>query len=190
MLIHHRYPLHKLSTSNIFMASKPFLKFSPFTVLPTTPSSQTHFFHTKRFIFFSLPSKPISKIHPFSLKNPGFSSVSDANIHTPVSQLYGENLEENGINLAEMKVLRRKMEELGIDSNLCKPGQYNHLICPMCKGGDSGGEEFIPFHHCKWELSFMDLFSRKMWLERQYRGLCKWQFNVWKDCSYPKSQAD
>ncbi|CAL5412629.1 unnamed protein product [Camellia sinensis] len=73
----------------------------------------------------------MSNIHPFSLKNPGFSSVSDANIHTPVYQLYGETLEENGIDLAEMKVLRRKIEELGIDSNLCKPGQYNHLICPM-----------------------------------------------------------
>ncbi|CAL5346482.1 unnamed protein product [Camellia sinensis] len=48
-----------------------------------------------------------------------------------VYQLYGETLEENGIDLAEMKVLRRKMEEHGIDSNLCKPGQYNHLICPM-----------------------------------------------------------
>ncbi|THF94123.1 hypothetical protein TEA_025350 [Camellia sinensis var. sinensis] len=124
-----------LSTSSslptFFMASKPFLKFSHFTVLPTTPSSQTHLFHTKRFIFSTFPSKPISNIHPFSLKNPGFSSVSDANIHTPVYQLYGETLEENGIDLAEMKVLRRKIEELGIDSNLCKPGQYNHLICPM-----------------------------------------------------------
>ncbi|KAL7241857.1 hypothetical protein ACSBR1_014436 [Camellia fascicularis] len=113
------------------MASKPFLKFSHFTVLPTTPSSQTHRFHTKRFIFSTFPSKPISNIHPFSLKNPGFSSVSDANIHAPVYQLYGETLEENGIDLAEMKVLRRKMEEHGIDSNLCKPEQYNHLICPM-----------------------------------------------------------
>ncbi|KAF5944861.1 hypothetical protein HYC85_018938 [Camellia sinensis] len=55
-----------------------------------------------------------------------------------VYQLYGETLEENGIDLAEMKVLRRKIEELGIDSNLCKPGQYNHLICPMCICGDSG----------------------------------------------------
>ncbi|KAI8001198.1 hypothetical protein LOK49_LG09G02500 [Camellia lanceoleosa] len=124
-----------LSTSSslptFFMASKPFLKFSPFTVLPTTPCSQTHLFQSKRFIFSTFPSKPISKIQLFSLKNPGFSSVSDANIHTPVYQLYGETLEENGIDLAEVKVLRRKMEELGIDGNLCKPGQYNHLICPM-----------------------------------------------------------
>ncbi|KAI7990729.1 hypothetical protein LOK49_LG12G02940 [Camellia lanceoleosa] len=45
------------------------------------------------------------------------SSVFDANIHTPVSQLYGEILEENGIDLAEMKVLRRKMEEIAISVN-------------------------------------------------------------------------
>ncbi|CAL5345112.1 unnamed protein product [Camellia sinensis] len=45
------------------------------------------------------------------------SFVFDANIHTPVSQLYGEILEENGIDLAEMKVLRRKMEEIAIAVN-------------------------------------------------------------------------
>ncbi|CAL5340405.1 unnamed protein product [Camellia sinensis] len=33
------------------------------------------------------------------------------------SQLYGEILEENGIDLAEMKVLRRKMEEIAIAVN-------------------------------------------------------------------------
>ncbi|CAL5330530.1 unnamed protein product [Camellia sinensis] len=62
-----------------------------------------------------------------------------------VSQLYGEILEENGIDLAEMKILRRKMEELGIDSNICKPGQYNHLSCPMCKGGDSKEKSLFIF---------------------------------------------
>ncbi|KAL7211226.1 hypothetical protein ACSBR2_014160 [Camellia fascicularis] len=168
MLIPHRYPLHKLFTSNIFMASKPFLKFSPFTVLPTTPSSQTHLFHTKRFIFSTFPSKPISKIHPFSLKNNGFSSVSDANIHTPVSQLYGETLEENGIDLAEMKVLRRKMEELGIDSNLCKPGQYNHLICPMCKGGDSGEKSLSLFITANGNSALWTCFRAK----------CGWRGNT------------
>ncbi|KAL7211203.1 hypothetical protein ACSBR2_014139 [Camellia fascicularis] len=183
MLIPHRYPLHKLFTSNIFMASKPFLKFSPFTVLPTTPSSQTHLFHTKRFIFSTFPSKPISKIHPFSLKNPGFSSVWDANIHTLVSQFYGESLEENGIDLAEMKVLRRKMEEFGIDSNLCKLGQYNHLICPMCKGGDSGEKSLSLFITTNGNSALWTCFRAKC----GWRGLCKWQFNVWKDCQYLKS---
>ena len=107
-----------------------------------------YLFHTKRFMFSTFPSKPVSKIHLFSLKNHRCSSVFDANIHTPgfshlnpnicvslcfyvyifvwrviesmvfwialVSQLYGEILEENGIDLAEMKVLRRKMEEIAI----------------------------------------------------------------------------
>ncbi|THG13954.1 hypothetical protein TEA_024823 [Camellia sinensis var. sinensis] len=48
-----------------------------------------------------------------------------------VYQLYGEILEENGIDLPEMKILRGEMEKLGIDRNICKPGQYNHLSCPM-----------------------------------------------------------
>ncbi|CAL5381468.1 unnamed protein product [Camellia sinensis] len=49
------------------------------------------------------------------------------------------------LTLAEMKILRRKMEELGIDSNICKPGQYNHLSCPMCKGGDSEEKSLFIF---------------------------------------------
>ncbi|CAL5420731.1 unnamed protein product [Camellia sinensis] len=53
------------------------------------------------------------------------SSVFDANIHTPVSQLYGEILEENGIDLAEMKVLRRKMEEIAIS---CKEAAMQSLL--------------------------------------------------------------
>ncbi|KAI7997518.1 hypothetical protein LOK49_LG10G02194 [Camellia lanceoleosa] len=147
------------------MASKPFFKISPCTVLPPIPSSQTHLFHTKRLIFSTFPFKPISNIHPFSLKNHGFSSISDANIHTIVSHLYGEILEENGIDLAKMKVLTRKMKELGIDSNLYKPRQYNHLICPMCKGGDSVEKSLSLFITAN---GFVDLFSSKMWLERQY----------------------
>ncbi|KAB1210459.1 hypothetical protein CJ030_MR6G010755 [Morella rubra] len=39
--------------------------------------------------------------------------------------------------MGHMKILKQKLEEIGIDSELCTPGQYNHLLCPMCKGGDS-----------------------------------------------------
>ncbi|GMQ09911.1 hypothetical protein CsSME_00053122 [Camellia sinensis var. sinensis] len=76
------------------------------------------------------------------------SSVSNSMegpLSNQVSQLYGEILEENGIDLPEMKILRREMEKLGIDSNICKRGQYNHLSCPMCKGGDSEEKSLFVF---------------------------------------------
>ncbi|KAF5933091.1 hypothetical protein HYC85_029262 [Camellia sinensis] len=61
-----------------------------------------------------------------------------------ISQLYGEILEENGIDLAEMKILRGEMEKLGIDSNICKPGQYNHLSCPMVFDLNSESLSIVP----------------------------------------------
>lgn len=42
-----------------------------------------------------------------------------------------------GLEIPEDNVpikLRQKMESVGIDSNLCRPGQYNGLICPMVCG--------------------------------------------------------
>ncbi|KAL0352746.1 UNVERIFIED_CONTAM: Twinkleprotein, chloroplastic/mitochondrial [Sesamum angustifolium] len=34
-------------------------------------------------------------------------------------------------------MLRKKLQEIGFDGNACMPGQYNALLCPSCKGGDS-----------------------------------------------------
>ncbi|CAL5321453.1 unnamed protein product [Camellia sinensis] len=63
------------------------------------------------------------------------SSVFDANIHTPVSQLYGEILEENGIDLAEIKCKGGDSEEkslsLYITANGCKLFRLNCLEATM-----------------------------------------------------------
>ncbi|KAI7996440.1 hypothetical protein LOK49_LG10G02226 [Camellia lanceoleosa] len=77
-------------------------------------------------------------------------------------------LEENGIDLAKMKVLTRKMKELGIDSNLCKPRQYNHLICPMCKGGDSVEKSLSLFINANGNLALWTCFQAK----------CGWRGNT------------
>lgn len=50
-----------------------------------------------------------------------------------VSQVDLEIPEENRLAMVPIK-LRQKMEEVGLDSNLCIPGQYNNLICPMVCG--------------------------------------------------------
>lgn len=122
------------------------------------PSSHPHLFHSHRLVFSTYPRKPISRFQILARKNNGsvrttngsvrnnngslknisngFSSVSHANIPRPVSQVDLEIPEENRLAMVPIK-LRQKMEEVGLDSNLCIPGQYNNLICPMCKGGDS-----------------------------------------------------
>ncbi|CAL5355498.1 unnamed protein product [Camellia sinensis] len=58
------------------------------------------------------------------VKNSNRASV----ISYSVSQLYGEILEENGIDLAEMKVLRRKIEEIAIAVNQVGEAKSAQLI--------------------------------------------------------------
>ncbi|KAI8524659.1 hypothetical protein RHMOL_Rhmol13G0165100 [Rhododendron molle] len=138
-------PLYKLFTSKTLMAAST--KPSPFRkALPMTPSSHPRLSHSGRLIFSAFSSKPTSRFRIFARKNNtngslrttngslsnGFSSVSHANIPRPVSQV-GLEIPEDNVPIK----LRQKMESVGIDSNLCRPGQYNGLICPMCKGGDS-----------------------------------------------------
>ncbi|KAJ9558195.1 hypothetical protein OSB04_012809 [Centaurea solstitialis] len=41
--------------------------------------------------------------------------------------------------------LKQKVENIGINWDSCIPGQYTHLICPLCKGGESK-ERSLSFH--------------------------------------------
>ncbi|XP_024984446.1 primase homolog protein-like isoform X2 [Cynara cardunculus var. scolymus] len=43
------------------------------------------------------------------------------------------------------KALKQKVENIGINWDSCTPGQYTHLICPLCKGGESK-ERSLSFH--------------------------------------------
>ncbi|XP_022142536.1 transcription termination factor MTERF15, mitochondrial-like isoform X2 [Momordica charantia] len=49
-----------------------------------------------------------------------------------------QNPLDEGLSSTQLNVLRKKLEELNINTESCVPGQTNHLLCPMCKGGDSG----------------------------------------------------
>lgn len=43
-----------------------------------------------------------------------------------------ETPKENGMSSMQMRILKEKLENLGIDGEtISVPGQYNHLICPM-----------------------------------------------------------
>ncbi|KAF5480492.1 hypothetical protein F2P56_001242 [Juglans regia] len=115
------------------MDSKNLFKFTSFEI-PSVPSSHGRLFHIRRLHFSVHSSKPFSNIQPFPLNTNGFSSISHANIPPPV---YMESPTENGLDSAQLKILKQKLEELGMDSEICVPGQYNHLLCPMCNGGGS-----------------------------------------------------
>ncbi|KAJ7947418.1 twinkle-like protein, chloroplastic/mitochondrial [Quillaja saponaria] len=122
--------LHKLSlfSSNIStMASKNLFKFTAFPI-PLTSSSQGRLFQTHGLLFTSFSSKPVSKICPFSLQTNGYSFNSHTNVPRP---------EEKRLDPLQFKMLKQKLEELGVDCQICVPGQDNQLLCPMCKGGDS-----------------------------------------------------
>ncbi|KAM2734019.1 hypothetical protein EV2_037376 [Malus domestica] len=116
LLLH--WPLRKLSflsfsTSGLRMASKQLLNL----------------------VFSPITSKPVSKIRPLCLRTNGYSSLSPAHVAEPVEL---EKPEENGMSSIQMRILKEKLENLGIHGEtMSVPRQYNHLICPVCKGGYS-----------------------------------------------------
>lgn len=36
----------------------------------------------------------------------------------------------------QFSILKKKLKAVGMDTGICMPGQYNHLLCPECLGGD------------------------------------------------------
>ena len=39
------------------------------------------------------------------------------------------HLEENSVEM-QFDILKKKLEVVGMDTGICVPGQYNHLLCP------------------------------------------------------------
>lgn len=65
----------------------------------------------------------------------------------------------------QMRILKEKLENLGIDGEtISVPGQYNHLICPMCKGGDSEEKSL--------SMDISENWDRAIWC--CFRGKCGW----------------
>ncbi|XP_024021254.1 twinkle homolog protein, chloroplastic/mitochondrial isoform X1 [Morus notabilis] len=126
--------LHKLSlkpTSSVLMGSKQFLK-STFFSNPLTPASHRRLSNTRKLPFSAFPSKPTSRTQPCCLiKTNGYSSVSEASDPRAVVL---EDPEEK--NASQFRILKQKLEDLGLECDISVPGQFNHLICPMCNGGD------------------------------------------------------
>nr|XP_027087092.1 twinkle homolog protein, chloroplastic/mitochondrial-like isoform X1 [Coffea arabica] len=130
--------LFNISNNFIMAGSKHlvFLKSSLFFPTLTPPKaanfySQTYPFTAKKLLFSTILAKPRS---PIFCRKSRLSYTPLAPIPRPVSLETGE---EDVIDSAELRFLRVKLEKLGLNAESCMPGQYNGLICPMCKGGDS-----------------------------------------------------
>ncbi|GMN64867.1 hypothetical protein TIFTF001_033934 [Ficus carica] len=120
------------------MGSKQFLK-SAFFSNPLTPSSHRRLSNTCKLPFSAFPPKPTSRTRPFCLIHTnGYSNVSEVSEPGPVLL---ENPEEK--NAAQLEILKHKLEELGMESDISMPGQFNHLLCPMNELGKIGKPTLI-----------------------------------------------
>ncbi|XP_065847285.1 twinkle homolog protein, chloroplastic/mitochondrial isoform X2 [Euphorbia lathyris] len=138
----HQIHLRELGFSSSFgfgfvhMGSKPFLKPASLRYLsPPSPfSSISHPYKTCKCLLPVVCSEPVSKTRPYFLKTNGLSSLSTvrAPVHIKDSQMLKVNLLS----------LKPKLEEVGIKMDELYPGQHNHLLCPMCNGGDSEEKTF------------------------------------------------
>ncbi|KAK4597888.1 hypothetical protein RGQ29_015417 [Quercus rubra] len=143
------------------MGSKNMFKNNSFAI-PFANSSQRHFFNTHTPLFSAYSSKPISKIRSLPLQTNGFSSISHANVPGPDIL---ETPAEYRLETTQLKILKQKLEELGMDTEICVPGQYNHLLCPMCKGGDSEEKSL--------SLFVTEDGGAALWM--CFRGKCGWK---------------
>ncbi|XP_019056236.1 PREDICTED: twinkle homolog protein, chloroplastic/mitochondrial [Tarenaya hassleriana] len=142
--------LRKLSCSMpALMASKQFLEFLPsvpsVTFCPSTSSpssSRRQFFTASRSLYPVFASRPMSQNSPFRLSTNGFSSPSLSRVPYPA---HPTEHEDKKIVLSRLVILRRKLEEQGIDAHNCPPGQYSGLICPVCEGGESAEKSLSLF---------------------------------------------
>lgn len=87
------------------------------------------------------------KIASLSIKpasgSDGLSFSTHASIPTP--DVYLEKSDDQLVDSPNLKLLKLKLEEIGIACGSFKPGQTYGLLCPMCKGGDSGEKKLSLF---------------------------------------------
>ncbi|KAK9058028.1 hypothetical protein SSX86_022868 [Deinandra increscens subsp. villosa] len=153
MLLRHRKPLRG---PLVVMASKLLIS-----------SFNTSTFSNPKFISSRFPS---NSYHPqLPLKSSSDLSFSThASIPRPVPEVYLEIPDDKIVDTLQLKQLRLKLEEIGIACRLCQPGQKYGLLCPMCKGGDSGEKS----------LSLLIAEDGNAALWNCFRAKCGWRGNT------------
>ncbi|KAK7246188.1 hypothetical protein RIF29_41048 [Crotalaria pallida] len=127
-LLLHNLPskLASMTTQNSFHS----------TLLKKCLSPQSHSFYTRRPFFTVFSSKPTSKNAPLPLKTNGYSRTSTSHLSVP-RPVQLENPDDGKVAM-QFNVLKKKLKAVGMDTDICTPGQYSHLLCPDCEGGESG----------------------------------------------------
>lgn len=122
------------------MGSKYFLLKPSITFATLDKTTVPVLFQTQRLIFSAFASKPISP-------NRGTSSFSyrPQRIPPPVSGVMLEDPKEEITKSEHEMALKQKLSQIGIDIGTCGSGQYNGLLCPMCKGGSSNEKSLSLF---------------------------------------------
>ncbi|BAT87716.1 Twinkle-like protein [Vigna angularis] len=143
MRLRYPYTLRPLFFSSKLSTMTPQTLFdsSPFSTLKNIPFCQRQRFLPHRPFFTVFCSKPTSRNPSSPLRTNGFHAVSHASIPRPV-QL--ENPEAKRAEL-QFNILRKRLEAVGMETGICEPGQYNHLICPECQGGE-GSEKSLSLY--------------------------------------------
>ncbi|XP_022845867.1 twinkle homolog protein, chloroplastic/mitochondrial-like [Olea europaea var. sylvestris] len=156
----------------IFMGSKHMLLLKS-TLTPGThthtyvahfsSSSQPQFFstHRKNIAFSTSSPRPISPIHRMTS---GLSYYPHALMPKPRPVVL-ETPEQQVLDPEQLRMLKQKLEDIGIDGDACKPGQYCGLVCPNCKGGDSE-EKSLSLH-------ITEDSAAAMW--NCFRAKCGWR---------------
>lgn len=150
------------------MGSKCVFKSSP-VILQRVSSSltsprRTSMFHSGRLLFpANFWRTACSCGNLVNGSNGSFSSM--ARVPRPVTI---EGSEEGTLNSARLNILLKKLEELDIDGHECTPGQYNHLLCPSCEGGDAAEKTLSLFITQDGNSAFWICF----------RGKCGWKGNI------------
>ncbi|XP_027352791.1 twinkle homolog protein, chloroplastic/mitochondrial isoform X2 [Abrus precatorius] len=160
-----RYPhtlLPLFSSSKLTtMTTQTLFHPSPFSHVKTTLSPQRHRFYPHRPFFTVFCSKPISRNPPSPLRTNGYLGASHASIPRPV---HLENAAEKSVDM-QFNILKKKLEAVGMETGICVPGQYNHLLCPECQGGDTGERSL--------SLYIASDGGSAVWM--CFRGKCGWK---------------
>ncbi|KAI3885064.1 hypothetical protein MKW98_002456 [Papaver atlanticum] len=121
MILHqsHHRPLHSLLSSS----SKYFI-YTPNSLLPIIQFNPL----VQQYRYYHLSPKPISIYPHFWHQKSGFYTSCKAS----------EQQSSGNVDVVNrLAALMQKLEQLGISSPSCKPGQYTHLRCHECQGGKS-----------------------------------------------------
>ncbi|KAA8514786.1 hypothetical protein F0562_017965 [Nyssa sinensis] len=139
-----------------------------YTFFSSTSSCTVHQFRAHPLFFSTSFPRPISEFHPLSLCNSSSRFISPSRVSRPPVE---KHQEEETVNMAKLRGLKQKAEILGINCDSCKPGQYTHLICPKCRGGQSMETSLSLHINQDWDFA--------MW--RCFRVECGWAGQVFAD---------